>query len=71
MGGGDLLPLPFDEAAARAYGPLVVAVLEAGRKSRRRAYDLLIAAIASSQGLQLVTRKPAAFLGLGISVVPV
>ena len=64
-------PLPFDEAAARAYGPLVVSVLQTGRKPRRRAYDLLIAAIASSRGLQLVTRNPDDFRGLGIPVLSV
>ena len=52
--------LPFDNAAARAYGTIYAAVLADGRKPRGgRAIDLLIAAIALSERLPLDTRNPA------------
>lgn len=52
-------PLPFDVAAARAYGRIYAAVVGAGRKARgRRAADLLIAATALAAGLPLYTRNP-------------
>jgi predicted nucleic acid-binding protein len=52
-------PLPFDVAAARAYGRIYAAVISAGRKARgRRAIDLLIAATALGAGLPLYTCNP-------------
>ena len=58
-------PLPFDDAAARAYGRVYAAVLGSGRKARgRRAVDLLIAATALGAGLALFTRNPADFDGV-------
>jgi len=52
-------PLPFDVAAARAYGRIYAAVLGAGRKARgRRAVDLSIAATALAAGLPLYTCNP-------------
>jgi len=57
-------PLPFDAAAARSYGQIVAAVAEAGRSHRRRVTDLLIAATAHANGLDLYTRNPADFVGL-------
>lgn len=52
-------PLPFDIAAARAYGRIYASVVEAGRKARgRRAVDLLIAATALAAELPLYTRNP-------------
>ena len=52
-------PLPFDAAAARAYGRVFAAVRSAGRQARgRRAVDLLIAATAVAAGLPLYTRNP-------------
>lgn len=57
--------LPFDAAAARAYGRVYAAVAGAGRKPRgRRAFDLLIAASALATGLPLYTRNPRDFDGL-------
>jgi predicted nucleic acid-binding protein len=51
--------LPFDAAAARAFGRLYAAVAAAGRKARgRRALDLLIAATAVAAELPLYTRNP-------------
>ncbi len=59
-------PIPFDTAAARAYGRIYAAVAAHGRKARgARAVDLLIAAIASSSGLPLCTRNPDDFRELG------
>jgi predicted nucleic acid-binding protein len=52
-------PLPFDVAAARAYGRIYAAAMASGRKARgRRALDLLIAATALAQDLPLYTRNP-------------
>jgi predicted nucleic acid-binding protein len=59
-------PLPFDVAAARAYGRLFAAVQAGGRKARgRRAVDLFIAAVAAAAELPLFTRNPDDFAGLG------
>lgn len=66
-------PLPFDAAAARAYGRVYASVVAAGRKARgRRAIDLLIAATALAHGLPLFTCNPGDFAQLdGLRVVPV
>lgn len=57
--------IPFDDAAARAYGRIYAAVSNAGRKARGpRAVDLLIAATACAAGLPLITRNPTDFAGL-------
>lgn len=57
-------PLPFGIEAARAYGRVYAAVLEIGRKPRRRLAELLIAAVAVAEGLPLVTRNAEDFVGL-------
>ena len=57
-------PLPFDVEAARAYGRVYAAVLEQGRKPRRRLADLLIASTALAAQLPLVTRNAEDFIGL-------
>jgi len=58
--------IPFDAAAARAYGRLYAEVAVGGRKARgRRALDLLIAATALAADLPLYTRNPSDFDGLG------
>ena len=66
-------PVPFDAEAARAYGHVVAAVLAVGRKPRRRATDLMIAATAMAAGLPLYTTNPDDFTGLDrlLAVVPV
>lgn len=52
-------PLPFDAAAARAFGRIYSLVAASGRKARgRRAMDLLIGATALAGGLPLYTRNP-------------
>lgn len=57
--------IPFDTAAARAYGTVYAAVASRGRKARgARAVDLLIAAVAAASGLPLLTRNPDDFAGL-------
>lgn len=57
-------PLPFDAAAARAFGSVAAALREQGRKPAARAYDALIAAIALSQGVPLYTLNPRDFDGI-------
>jgi predicted nucleic acid-binding protein len=66
-------PIPFDADAARVYGRVCAAVIAAGRKPRRRALDLMIAAIAVAEGLPLYTTNPDDFTGLEklLTVVPV
>ncbi|MBS0395645.1 MAG: type II toxin-antitoxin system VapC family toxin [Proteobacteria bacterium] len=49
-------PLPFDAAAARAYGRVYAATREHGRSGRVRRADLLIAATAVASGLPIYTR---------------
>ncbi len=41
----DFNPLPFDTAAARAFGRVAVSLRQAGRKSAARSYDAMIAVI--------------------------
>jgi len=57
-------PLPFDAAAARAYGRIFAATRATGRTSRSRLADLLIAATAVASDLPLYTRNPEDFSGL-------
>lgn len=57
-------PLPFDGAAVRSYGLVVGAAVRAGRRPRSRLADLLIAATAHANGLDLYTRNGADFSGL-------
>lgn len=58
-------PIPFDAAAARAYGRVYAALVSVGRKARgARAVDLLIAATALASGLPLVTRNAHDFRAL-------
>ena len=59
-----LEPLRFDGAAARSYGLIVAAVVGEGRTSRSRFADLLIAATAHANGLDLYTRNGDDFAGL-------
>ncbi len=59
-----LEPIPFDGAAARSYGLVVAAVVREGRKPRSRFADLLIAATAHANRLDLYTRNGDDFDGL-------
>jgi hypothetical protein len=57
-------PLVFDAAAARSYGLVVAADVGTGRQPRGRFADLLIAATAHANGLDLYTRNSEDFAGL-------
>ena len=58
-------PIPFDANAARAYGRVFAAVVEADRKARgARAVDLLVAATALAVELPVYTRNGADFAGI-------
>ena len=57
-------PVPFNTEAARTYGRVFAAARAAGRSSRTRLADLLIASTAAANGLPLYTRNPADFAGL-------
>jgi predicted nucleic acid-binding protein len=68
-------PLPFDAAAARAYGRIYAATRARRRKPRgARAVDLMIAAVALANDLPLFTCNPDDFehleeVGLKLQVV--
>lgn len=68
-----LEPIPFDTTAVRSYGLIVAAVVGERRKPRKRFADLLIAATAHANQLDLYTRNADDFAGLDhlIRVVPV
>lgn len=59
-----LEPLVFGGAAVRSYGLVVAAVVGEGRRPRSRFADLLIAATAHANGLDLYTRNGDDFVGL-------
>jgi len=65
-------PLPFDAAAARAFGRVAASLRGSGRKPSARAYDALIAATALANGLPVYTCNPDDFSGIeGLEVVSV
>jgi hypothetical protein len=69
----DFDPLPFDAAAARAFGRVAASLHRAGRKTGARSYDAMIAAIALSNDLPLFTCNPDDFAhidGLDLRSVP-
>ena len=57
-------PLPFDDAAARAFGGVAAALRRSGRKPAARAFDALIAATAIANRLPLYTCNPRDYLGI-------
>ncbi len=68
----DFDPLPFDAAAARAFGGVAASLRSAGRKPTARAYDALIAAIAVAVDLPVYTCNPTDFEGIdGLNVMAV
>jgi len=68
----DFDPLPFDAAAARAFGRVAASMRRAGRKPAARAYDAMIAATALSQQLPVYTCNPDDFVNIDdLTVVPV
>lgn len=54
-------PLPFDAEATRMYGRIYAAARAAGKTSRARLADLLIASTAAANSLPLYTRNPSDF----------
>lgn len=65
-------PLPFDAAAARAFGRVAASLRRSGRKPGARAFDALIAATALANGLPVYTANPRDFGGIdGLHVVEV
>jgi predicted nucleic acid-binding protein len=68
----DFDPIPFDAAAARAFGGVAASLRRTGRKGAARGYDAMIAAIAVANGLPVYTCNPADFAGIdGLEVVAV
>jgi tRNA(fMet)-specific endonuclease VapC len=68
----DFTPLPFDTAAARAFGQVAAALRRSGRKASARAYDAMIAATAVANELPVYTANPDDFHGIeGLDVVAV
>lgn len=65
----DFEPLPFDAAAARAFGRVAASLRSAGRKPAARAHDALIAATALANDLPLYTGNPRDFTGIDELVV--
>ncbi len=69
----DFDPLPFDAAAARAFGRVAASLHRAGRNTGGRSYDAMIAAVALANDLPLFTCNPADFEhidGLDLRTVP-
>lgn len=60
----DFDPLPFDAAAARAFGRVAASLRRSGRKHTARSYDAMIAAIAIANELPLYTSNPVDFRGI-------
>jgi predicted nucleic acid-binding protein len=60
----DFDPLPFDAAAARAFGLAAASYRQSGRKPAARSFDAMIAATALANGLPLYTANPDDFTGI-------
>jgi len=60
----DFDPLPFDAAAARAFGQVAASLRRAGRKPAARSYDAMIAAVAVVNDLPLYTCNPDDFVAI-------
>jgi predicted nucleic acid-binding protein len=61
--------IPFDESAARSFGPVAASLRRAGRKPAARAYDAMIAATAIAHGLPVYTCNPKDFDGIDNLIV--
>lgn len=57
----DFEAIPFDDAAARAFGRVAADLRAVGRKPAARAFDAMIAAIAISRDLPVHTCNPRDF----------
>ena len=65
-------PLPFDADAARVLGSVAASMRQAGRKSKARGKDAMIAAIALANRLPVYTCNPDDFEGIdGLEVVTI
>jgi len=60
----DFDALPFDAAAARAFGAVAASLRRAGRTPGARAYDALIAATAIANDIPVYTCNPDDFRGI-------
>jgi tRNA(fMet)-specific endonuclease VapC len=60
----DFEPLPFDAAAARAFGQVAASLRRAGRKPAAPSYDAMIAAVAVANDLPLHTCNPDDFAAI-------
>lgn len=68
----DFDPLPFDAAAARAFGRVGASLRRAGRKPAARTLDAMIAATALANELPVHTCNPADFADIeGLHVVAI
>jgi tRNA(fMet)-specific endonuclease VapC len=68
----DFDPIPFDAAAARAFGQVAASLRRTGRKTTARAYDAMIAATAVANELPVYTCNPSDFAGIdGLEVVAI
>ncbi len=56
--------LPFDAAAARAFGGVAASLRRSGRTTEARAFDAMIAAVAIANGLPVYTCNPRDFAGI-------
>jgi tRNA(fMet)-specific endonuclease VapC len=65
----DFDPLPFDAAAARAFGQVAASLRRAGRKPAARSYDAMIGAVAMVNDLPLYTCNPDDFAAIEQLVV--
>ncbi|CAN5547848.1 hypothetical protein BH24ACT15_BH24ACT15_33200 [soil metagenome] len=63
--------MPFDVAAARAFGQVAASLRRTGRKTSARSYDAMIAAVVVANGLPLHTCNPSDFDGIdGLTLWP-
>ena len=62
-------PIPFDAAAARAFGLVAASLRRSGRKTQARAFDAMIAATAMANDLAVYTCNPRDFEGIDDLVV--
>lgn len=68
----DFDPLPFDAAAARAFGRVAASLRRAGRRTSARSYDAMIAAICLANDLPIHTCNLDDFSGIdGLGVIGV
>lgn len=65
-------PLPFDAAAARAFGQVAASLRSQDRKVTARSFDAMIASVAIANALPLYTCNPDDFKGMaGLDVRPI